>query len=90
MGEQHPAEKKVVLEFCAEDMPNLTDLQKMKLRKLVGVRLNPETDVIKISCEMFPSQAQNKRYLGDLVNKLLVEARVLQIPSLLLTELQAN
>jgi small subunit ribosomal protein S35 len=76
MGEQHPAEKKVVLEFSPADMPDLTVLQREKLKKLAGVRYNPETDIIKMSCEMFETQAQNKRYLGDLVDKLLVEARV--------------
>ena len=76
MGEQHPAEKKVVVEFCVQDMPNLTDLQRDKLIKLVGVRYNPETDIVKMSCEMFETQAQNKRYLGDLVNTLLREAQV--------------
>ena len=76
MGEQHPAEKKVVLEFSPADMPRLTKLQTEKLRKLAGVRYNPETDVIKMSCEMFETQAQNKRYLGDVVQSLLTEARV--------------
>ena len=76
MGEQHPAEKKVVLEFSPADMPDLTAVQKEKLKKLVGVRYNPEKDIIKMSCEMFESQAQNKRYLGDLVDDLLNESRV--------------
>jgi small subunit ribosomal protein S35 len=76
MGEQHPAEKKVVVEFCPGDMPDLTDVQRDKLKKLAGSRWNPETDIIKMSCEMFETQAQNKRYLGDLVDTLLQEARV--------------
>lgn len=76
MGEQHPAEKKVVLEFCPADMHGLTRVQTDKLRKLVGPRFNPETDIIKMSCEMYPSQAQNKRYLGDLVDSLLAESKV--------------
>ncbi|KAI1439091.1 mitochondrial ribosomal subunit protein-domain-containing protein [Xylaria sp. CBS 124048] len=73
MGELHPAEKKVVVEFCPEDMP-LSDLEKQKLRKLLGSRLNPETDIAKMSCEQFEHPAQNKRYLGDLVNKLIATA----------------
>ncbi len=81
MGEQHPAEKKIVLEFTPADLPNLTEIQRDKLRKLVGVRYNPETDIVKMSCEMFETQAQNKRYLGDLVDKLLEEARVRNSPS---------
>ncbi|KAH8821065.1 mitochondrial ribosomal subunit protein-domain-containing protein [Xylogone sp. PMI_703] len=75
MGEQHPAEKKVVVEFCPGDMPNLTSIQMDKLKKLVGPRYNPETDIIRMSCEMFETQAQNKRYLGDMVDQLLEEAR---------------
>lgn len=91
MGEQHPAEKKVVLEFSPADMPNLTELQREKLKKLAGVRYNPETDIVKMSCEMFETQAQNKRYLGDVVDSLLVEARVINLSpkydwSLLLTK----
>lgn len=76
MGELHPAEKKVVLEFCPLDIPGLTEVQRMKLRKLVGVRLNPETDVVRMSCELFESPAQNKRYLGGLLAKVLAEAKV--------------
>lgn len=76
MGEQHPAEKKVVCEFCVADMPDMTEQQRRKLQKLAGVRYNPETDIIKMSSEMYETQAQNKRYLGGLVDKLLTEARV--------------
>ncbi|KAI9805642.1 MAG: 37S ribosomal protein S24, mitochondrial [Piccolia ochrophora] len=75
MGETHPAAHKVVLEFCAGDLPNLTDEQRAKLIKLVGVRYNPDTDIVKMSCELFDEQAQNKRYLSDLVDTLLTEAR---------------
>ena len=75
MGERHPAEKKVVLEFCTKDLPNLTEEQRIKLVKLAGVRYNPETDVVKMSSEMFETQAQNKRYLGDLVDTLMTEAK---------------
>ncbi|KAL8732182.1 MAG: hypothetical protein Q9166_002929 [cf. Caloplaca sp. 2 TL-2023] len=75
MGETHPAAKKVVLEFCTRDLPDLTEAQRIKLVKLVGVRYNPETDLVKMSCEMFENQAQNKRYLGDLVDTLMAEAQ---------------
>ncbi|OCK74955.1 hypothetical protein K432DRAFT_429715 [Lepidopterella palustris CBS 459.81] len=75
LGENHPAAKKVVVEFCASDMPNLTPQQKDKLIKLAGVRYNPSTDIVKMSCEMFETQAQNKRYLADTINNLLAEAR---------------
>lgn len=76
MGEQHPAEKKVVVEFTTADMPNLTPIQREKLKKLVGVRYNPMTDIVKMSCESYETQAQNKRYLGNVIDNLLIEARV--------------
>jgi hypothetical protein len=75
MGESHPAENKVVVEFSPVDL-GLTDAQQLKLKKLLGVRLNPETNIAKMSCEQFDHQAQNKRYLGDLVQKLVAEAKV--------------
>ncbi|KAL8684007.1 MAG: hypothetical protein Q9186_000037 [Xanthomendoza sp. 1 TL-2023] len=75
MGETHPAAKKIVLEFCTRDLPDLTEAQRIKLVKLVGVRYNPDTDLVKMSCEMFETQAQNKRYLGDLVDTLMAEAK---------------
>lgn len=78
MGELHPAEKKVVVEFCPSDL-DLTTVQQNKLKKLVGVRFNPETEIVRISCEQFEHQAQNKRYLGDLVDRLIVEAKVCSI-----------
>lgn len=75
MGETHPAEKKIVLEFCTRDLPDLTEAQRIKLIKLVGPRYNPIKDIVKMSCEMFETQAQNKRYLGDLVDTLMAEAK---------------
>lgn len=78
MGEQHPAARKVVLEFAPKDLKGpagLDDAQITKLIKLCGVRYNPETQIVKMSCESFDTQAQNKRYLGDLVDKLVKEAK---------------
>ncbi|KAI9827310.1 MAG: 37S ribosomal protein S24, mitochondrial [Phylliscum demangeonii] len=75
LGDQHPSERKVVVEFCTQDLPDVTEAQRTTLIKLVGVRYNPETDIVKMSCDRFETQAQNKRYLGDMVETLLHEAR---------------
>lgn len=75
MGEFHPAESKVVVQFCPADL-NLTPVQESKLKKLAGTRYNPETEIVKISCESFDHQAQNKRYLLSVVNKLVAAAKV--------------
>ncbi|KAF2657875.1 hypothetical protein K491DRAFT_625670 [Lophiostoma macrostomum CBS 122681] len=75
LGEEHPAANKVVVEFAASDMPDLTLVQKNKLIKLAGPRYNPSTDIVKMSCELFDTLPQNKRFLGDTISKLLAEAR---------------
>ncbi|CAI6320392.1 unnamed protein product [Periconia digitata] len=74
LGERHPAVNKVVVEFCAKDM-KLSPIQTDKLIKLAGVRYNPSNDTIKLSCEKFDTQAQNKRFLGETISKLLTEAK---------------
>ncbi|UNI20693.1 37S ribosomal protein S24, mitochondrial [Purpureocillium takamizusanense] len=74
MGESHPAEKKVVVQFAPDDL-NLTPVQTDKLKKLVGPRYNPETELVKMSCESFEHQAQNKRYLSNLVDDLIAAAK---------------
>lgn len=74
MGESHPAEKKVVVQFAPDDL-KLTTVQTNKLRKLAGPRYNPETEFVKMSCESFEHQAQNKRYLSKLVDDLIAAAK---------------
>ncbi|KAG0129017.1 mitochondrial ribosomal subunit protein-domain-containing protein [Tuber indicum] len=74
-GEAHPAESKVVVEFAPRDLVSLTAAQRGKLVKMVGARFDPERGVVKMSCEMFELQAQNKRYLSDLVDRLILEAK---------------
>ncbi|KAF4977826.1 hypothetical protein FZEAL_5669 [Fusarium zealandicum] len=74
MGESHPAEKKVVVQFAPDDM-KLTPVQTEKLKKLAGPRYNPETELIKMSSESFEHQAQNKRYLSNLVDDLVAAAK---------------
>ncbi|KAJ9292875.1 hypothetical protein DTO271G3_8322 [Paecilomyces variotii] len=77
MGEQHPAEPKVVVELSSKDLvpKHLSEKQRQTFLKLVGPRYNPETDIVRMSCEKFSHRAQNKRYLGDLVNSLIKEAK---------------
>lgn len=74
MGESHPAEKKVVVQFAPDDL-KLTTVQTNKLKKLVGARYNPDTELVKMSCESFDHQAQNKQYLVKLVDDLIAAAK---------------
>lgn len=80
MGESHPAGRKVVATLCTKDLMTpetaaLTEQERVKLVKLAGIRYNPSTDILKISSEKFESAAQNKRYIGDLVQGLIREAK---------------
>lgn len=75
LGETHPASRKVVMTFSLSALPNFTEVQSSKLIKLLGVRYNPESTTAKLSCELYPTAAQNKRYLGDLLDKLMTEAK---------------
>ncbi|KAJ5504073.1 hypothetical protein N7463_006947 [Penicillium fimorum] len=77
MGEQHPAEPKVVVELASQDLTPkyLTEAQRQTFLKLAGVRYNPQTDVIRMSSEKFDSRAQNKRYLTDVVNSMIKQAK---------------
>ncbi|KAF2449099.1 hypothetical protein P171DRAFT_469258 [Karstenula rhodostoma CBS 690.94] len=74
LGESHPATNKVVVEFSANDLA-LAPTQRDKLIKLAGVRFNPDTEIIKMSCEAFDTQAQNKRFLGETITNLLNAAK---------------
>uniref|UniRef100_A0A8H7NFQ6 Small ribosomal subunit protein mS35 mitochondrial conserved domain-containing protein n=1 Tax=Bionectria ochroleuca TaxID=29856 RepID=A0A8H7NFQ6_BIOOC len=74
MGDTHPAEKKVVVQFAPDDL-GLTPVQAEKLKKLAGPRYNPETEFVKISCESYTHPAQNKRYLSNLVDDLIAAAK---------------
>ncbi len=81
MGEPHPAARKVVVEFQPEKLTDLDPGQRMKMLKLAGARYNPSTKTIKMSCESFETQAQNKRYLADTITKLIAEAKDLETDS---------
>jgi small subunit ribosomal protein S35 len=73
-GEPHPASRKVVVEFRVAHL-QLPGAAALKLKKLAGPRYKPEKDVVRMSCESFETQAQNKRYLGQTIEKLIKEAK---------------
>ncbi|KAG5438249.1 hypothetical protein PCANB_003100 [Pneumocystis canis] len=74
MGENHPAESKVTMEVLLSNL-NLTSVERHKLIILAGPRYNPLTDVLKFSCELFPHQVQNKKYLNKQFHRLIKEAK---------------
>jgi small subunit ribosomal protein S35 len=81
LGETHPAQHKVVVEFTPSRIPDMNEKQLLKLLKLAGPRYNPEKEVIKMSSDSFGSQAQNKRYLAETISSLIAEAKDLESES---------
>lgn len=75
LGEGHPVERKVVLSVKVNDL-KLNDTERHKLLLLCGPRYNVNTDELTLSSEKFPLRKQNKKYLRDLLDKLLTEAKV--------------
>lgn len=79
VGEGHPVEKKVVLNVKVSDL-KLNDTEKHKLLLLSGSRYNVNTDELVMSSEKFPHRKQNKKYLLDVLKKLIAEAKVNDTP----------
>ncbi|CAN6648112.1 small ribosomal subunit protein mS35 [Trichomonascus vanleenenianus] len=75
MGEEHAAERKVVATLKTAELDELSDAEKHKLRVLAGARYNAGTDELKISAARYPTQAQNKRFIGEVLRDLIAAAR---------------
>lgn len=73
-GEPHPASRKVVVKFRVAHL-DLDQAATLKLKKLAGPRYDPEKDIVRMSCESFETQAQNKRFLGQTIDTLIKEAK---------------
>jgi small subunit ribosomal protein S35 len=72
-GDPHPASRKVVVEFRVSDL-KLQPEAALRLKKLAGVRYNPGTKSVRLSSDSFDTQARNKRFLADTIEKLVREA----------------
>lgn len=75
LGEGHPVERKVVLSVKVADL-KLNDQERHKLLLLSGPRYHVDTDELILSCEKFPHRKQNKKYLKDVLQRLLKESKV--------------
>lgn len=81
-GEGHPVERKVVLSVKVANL-KLTDTQRHKLLLLAGPRYHVDSDELIMSSEKFPQVKQNKKYVGDLLQSLLKEAKVIKRKALI-------
>ncbi|CAG8449180.1 16600_t:CDS:2 [Acaulospora morrowiae] len=77
IGEEHPLQNKAVLAVKLSDL-SLTPEQGHKFKLLCSTRFDGD-DTFKFSCEKFPHLAQNKKYLRDLIDRLLEAAKAREI-----------
>ena len=75
VGEEHPNSKKVVLKCNVAELPNMTAQEQHALKLLATTRYDYQTDVLKFSSDRFPEPRQNAKYLSDVLNKLISEAK---------------
>lgn len=78
LGEDHPAERKVVVKSNFEAFAKSEGLlkpQKHKLKLLLGKRYNQIEQTIHMSCEKFQYPAQNLKYLLVKLQQLVAESK---------------
>ncbi|OWB70692.1 hypothetical protein B5S31_g371 [[Candida] boidinii] len=74
LGEDHPAEKKVVLTLKVADL-QLSEKEAHKFKLLSGVRYDHIKDILKMSSDKFLEPAQNTTYLSDIIDDLIKESK---------------
>ncbi|KAF9430062.1 37S ribosomal protein S24, mitochondrial [Podila epigama] len=75
LGEpNHPAARKVVMTVPTKSLP-LTNPELHKFLLLVGPRYDPVHEQIKMSCERFADRSQNFKWLSDVLDTLINEAK---------------
>lgn len=74
LGEDHPAERKVVLELKVADL-KLKDAAAHKFKLLAGPRYNHHTDVFVMSSDRYLEAAQNQSYLSQILLDLIKESK---------------
>lgn len=70
-------EHRVTVKVALAAIPLENDREKEILLEIVGARYNPKKGVLKLSSEKFASRIENKRYLVDMIERIVSNARKL-------------
>lgn len=73
IGESHPGERKVVLQFKLKDL-QLNKNAEHKFKLLSGSRYDHKTDIFLMSSDRYLEPAQNASFLSDVLNDLIKES----------------
>jgi small subunit ribosomal protein S35 len=79
LGEEHPLDAKAVMTVKLDALCRVAQLdekQRHKFILLCASHYNQATGELRFSCERFPTYNQNKRYLSDILDRVLDEVKV--------------
>ena len=72
-----PGEHRVTVKVALKAIPFENDQEKEIFLEIVGSRFNPKKGDLQLSSEKFASRIENKRYLVDMIEKIVLNARKL-------------
>ena len=70
-----PGEFKVTLKVSLDDIPLKNETEREMLLQLVGNRYHKRTNRLMLTSDKFPNRIENKRYLVDLFDRLVIAAK---------------
>ena len=68
-------EHRVVVKLAVKDIPFGSEREREVFLEMVGPRYRPKTDEVQLSSEKFASRVENKRYLVDMIERLVESSR---------------
>ena len=72
-------EFKVTLKISLDDIPFENEVERDMLLQLVGNRYHEKTNRLMLTSDKFPSRIENKRYLVELLDRLVIGAKKLAV-----------
>ncbi|KAL3817561.1 hypothetical protein ACHAXA_010580 [Cyclostephanos tholiformis] len=72
-----PGEHRVTVKVALAAIPFKNELEKEIFLEIVGSRFDPKKGDLKLSSEKFASRIENKRYLVDMIERIVSNARKL-------------
>ena len=72
-----PGEHRVTVKVALSDIPFENDHERDIFMEIVGPRYNPKKGDLQLSSEKFASRIENKRYLVDMIEKIVANSRQL-------------
>ena len=72
-----PGEHRVIVKVALSAIPFENEAEEEIFLDIVGVRYNPKKGYLQLSSEKFASRIENKRYLVDMIERIVLNARKL-------------